>query len=161
MGIPKHFLLLGCIFLFWTQGSLLSSCGIWSKDHWQLYHQLDGAAGGYLLPRSPFVQFCLQSGIIYICPPAVFSQNNKILGLITKKQHFTSCEEGWTGHSFIEEVLFLAQMQHMNKFCPNARHIMPPTFLQDILHFFPLYWNAEQQQQLQHKATKAKITQQS
>lgn len=85
----------------------------------------------------------------------MFSQKNKILGLITKKQHFTSCEEG---HPITEEF-FLTQVPHMNKFCPNARHMMLPTFLQDILHFFPLDWNAEQQQQ--HEATKAKVTQQS
>ena len=68
VGIPKqkHFLLLGWIFLFWTQGSLLSSCGIWSKDHCHLYLLLDGAAGGYHLPKPPFVHFYLQSGIIYI-----------------------------------------------------------------------------------------------
>lgn len=35
--------------------------------------------------------------------------------------------------------------------------MMLPTFLQDILHFFPLYWNAEQQQQ--HEAIKVEMTQ--
>lgn len=61
VGIPKqnHFLLLWWIFLFWTRGSFFSSCGIWSKDHWHLYHLLDGAAGGCHLPRSPLVQFYL------------------------------------------------------------------------------------------------------
>ena len=74
VGIPKqkHFLLVGWIFLFWTQGSLLSSCGISSEDHCQLYHLLDGAAGGYHLPKPSFVPFYLQSGRIYIyqmCSP--------------------------------------------------------------------------------------------
>lgn len=161
VGIPKqkHFLLLRWIFLFWTQGCLLPSWGIWRKDRCQLYHLVDAAAGGYHLPKSPFVQFCLQSGI-YIYTPDVFPQNKKILGVIMGKQHFTSCKEGWPGCSIIEEELFLTQVWHMNKFCPNARQVMPPAFLQDILHFFPLRWNAEPQQQ-QHEATKAKMTQQS
>lgn len=67
-GIPKQkrFLHLGWRFLFWTQGSLLSSCGILSKDHCLLYHLLDGAALGYHLPKSPFVQFYFKSGVLYI-----------------------------------------------------------------------------------------------
>lgn len=53
------------------------------------------------------------------------------------KQHFTSCKEHRAGCSIIEEAFFLTQVWHMNKICPNARHVMSPAFLQDILHFFP------------------------
>jgi len=74
------------------------------------------------------------------------------------KQQFISCKKGWLGHSIVKEALFLTQVWHMNKFYPDARHVVSPAFLQDILHFFPLCWNAEPQQ---HKATKAKMTQQS
>lgn len=110
-------------------------------------------------PQTPFCALLLT--VWYnLYTPDVFPQNNKILGVIMGKQHFTSCKEGWPGHSIIEEALFLTQVWHMNKCCPDARHVMSPAFLQNLLHFFPLSWNAEPQQQ-QHKATKAKMTQKS
>lgn len=125
--------------------------GFSSKDHCLLYHLLDGAALGHHIQKFPFLQFYFKSGVVYIYTPYVFPQGSKIMCVIMGKQHFMQRRLA----RLFQEAIFVAQVWHMNKFCPNPRHVMFPAFMQDILHFF--HWNAESHLQTSLSPTNVKI----